>query len=435
MRQTTARRRAKTTLPVVLVLNVITGLLTGGATYYLITKKQDQPPTSEKDRRLPEKGKNDIAALGRLEPAAGVYDIAAAPGDLVREVRVQENQNVEPVADPLRETGKELVVLESDKAREQEIDQLQRQYDEAKKKYAAALVAARTTIKVANAKKAQVVVAAQNEVPALRVKEDQLESRRKAEQDFLDKLERLGKDPNSTVSPQQLTTQRLVVAGIMGELATTRAAIKTAEVVQPKNEAIADAQVEAAQADLDRAQADDPEKTLKPALDAKREAAVRNKVYSPIKGKVLKVFAKKGEAVGPRPLMQVADTENMVVVAEVYESDVLDVSPGMAAKAVSTALPPPYYVRENPKSSRGLTGEVVSVGTQVAKNRIFDLDPTAAVDRRVVEVRVKLDPESAQTAAKFLNLQVNVFFLRSGAPAPTAATPPPEPAPAAQPGQ
>jgi HlyD family secretion protein len=102
----------------------------------------------------------------------------------------------------------------------------------------------------------------------------------------------------------------------------------------------------------------------------------------------------------------------MVVVAEVYETEVdrLRHAGEVPVKAFSAALPPPFYDRDHPDQSKGLTGRVTQVGTQVAKNRLFDVDPTAAVDRRVIEVRAKLDDESAKVAANFLNMQVNVFF-------------------------
>ena len=44
----------------------------------------------------------------------------------------------------------------------------------------------------------------------------------------------------------------------------------------------------------------------------------------------------------------------------------------------------------------------------IARNAVYDVDPTADTDRRVFEVVVALDKPS--DAAQFLNLQVQVFF-------------------------
>lgn len=58
-----------------------------------------------------------------------------------------------------------------------------------------------------------------------------------------------------------------------------------------------------------------------------------------------------------------------------------------------------------------LTGEVASIGTVIARNAVFDVDPTADTDRRVFEVLVKIDKSAdAAVAAQFLNLQVQVFL-------------------------
>jgi len=46
----------------------------------------------------------------------------------------------------------------------------------------------------------------------------------------------------------------------------------------------------------------------------------------------------------------------------------------------------------------------------VGRNSIFSLDPTVDADRRVIQVRIQLDPKkrSSQFLADFSNLQVDV---------------------------
>ena len=44
----------------------------------------------------------------------------------------------------------------------------------------------------------------------------------------------------------------------------------------------------------------------------------------------------------------------------------------------------------------------------VQKNSAFSLDPRQDVDRRVVEVRIRLDPQFQREAAEFINMQVDV---------------------------
>jgi HlyD family secretion protein len=82
----------------------------------------------------------------------------------------------------------------------------------------------------------------------------------------------------------------------------------------------------------------------------------------------------------------------MVVVAEVYEDQALRIQAGQPATISSTALPQP------------LKGEVVHVGTMIARNLVVSLDPTASADKRVVEARIALEPNPY--AAQLINLQV-----------------------------
>ena len=53
-----------------------------------------------------------------------------------------------------------------------------------------------------------------------------------------------------------------------------------------------------------------------------------------------------------------------------------------------------------------LSGEVTSIGRTVARNSVFELNPAADADHRVLEVRIRLDPDPL--AARYINMQVNV---------------------------
>ena len=88
------------------------------------------------------------------------------------------------------------------------------------------------------------------------------------------------------------------------------------------------------------------------------------------------------------------DTSSMQVVAEVYETDARFVRLGQKAAVVSRAF------------EQELTGKVVRISSLVQRNDIFNADPTADVDARIVEVWITLDDSSA--AAKYVQHQVDV---------------------------
>jgi HlyD family secretion protein len=65
-----------------------------------------------------------------------------------------------------------------------------------------------------------------------------------------------------------------------------------------------------------------------------------------------------------------------------------------------------------------LNGAVVEVGGMIMKNRIYDADPTADVDRRVFEIKIRLDEESSKRVANLIHHQVRVEIHTGGTPAP-----------------
>jgi len=117
-------------------------------------------------------------------------------------------------------------------------------------------------------------------------------------------------------------------------------------------------------------------------------------VRSPITGRVLDVHARAGERVGPDGIAELAQTDSMYAVAEVYETDVQWVRVGQRARVSSPALTAP------------LSGTVDRVGLKVGKKDVLSVDPAAKTDARVVEVRILLDDAAA--AGAMTNLEVDV---------------------------
>jgi HlyD family secretion protein len=117
-------------------------------------------------------------------------------------------------------------------------------------------------------------------------------------------------------------------------------------------------------------------------------------VRAPLRGQVIEIHARQGERVGPSGIAEIADTDRMYAIAEVYETDVGRVKPGQRATIRSRALEP------------SLEGTVERIGMKIGKLDVLDTDPAARTDARVVEVEVRLD-DSARAAA-LSNLQVEV---------------------------
>lgn len=122
----------------------------------------------------------------------------------------------------------------------------------------------------------------------------------------------------------------------------------------------------------------------------------RTQVRSPITGRVIAVHAREGERVGLKGIVELGRTSEMLVIAEVYETDIGRVSVGQLATAHSPALQEP------------LTGRVERIGLKVGKMESLATDPVSRADARVVEVEIRLD--SSERAADLTNLQVEVIL-------------------------
>ncbi|MEG4393294.1 HlyD family efflux transporter periplasmic adaptor subunit [Microcoleus sp. BROC3] len=119
-------------------------------------------------------------------------------------------------------------------------------------------------------------------------------------------------------------------------------------------------------------------------------------IRAPRDAQVLKIHTHPGERVGNDGIVELGQTREMLAVAEIYESDVDKVRLGQTAKITSDAV------------TGELGGTVEYIGLQVQRQNIVNTDPSANIDSRIVEVKVRLDEASSQKVAGLTNLQVKV---------------------------
>jgi ABC exporter DevB family membrane fusion protein len=124
-------------------------------------------------------------------------------------------------------------------------------------------------------------------------------------------------------------------------------------------------------------------------------------VKSPLTGQILEIRTWPGELIGNKGIVELGRTEQMYVSAEVYETDIYRVKLGQKATITSQGFP------------GQLQGTVEEIGLAIGKKDILGTDPVADVDARVVEVKVRLAPDSSQKVANLTNLQVKVIINTS----------------------
>jgi HlyD family secretion protein len=184
------------------------------------------------------------------------------------------------------------------------------------------------------------------------------------------------------ISPEDFDRRRYQYDSAGHEVARAKGMLDSSREVRDVDVHQARAEVDAALAGVARAQAD---------LDA-------TQVRAPFAGRILKVVARPGERISDGGLVELGDTSEMHAVAEVYEADLPRVCLGQPARV------------RVPSCDVQLRGEVVSLGQRVARKIVFDNDPVADTDARVVEVRVRIAADEGQRVAGLSNARVHVVI-------------------------
>jgi HlyD family secretion protein len=117
-----------------------------------------------------------------------------------------------------------------------------------------------------------------------------------------------------------------------------------------------------------------------------------------VAGQIIKIYAQPGERVGEKGVLQMGKTDEMYPVAEVYEADVPRMKKGQSARIKVAGI------------DGDLQGIVERIGLQVGRKVIFNNDPVADTDARVVEVRIRLAPESSKRVAGLSNARVEAII-------------------------
>lgn len=338
-----------------------------------------------------------VTALGRIEPQGEVIQLAPAAsieGAKVGQLLVGEGDRVE--------VGQVIAILDSR-------DRLQ-----------ATLELAQKEVKVAQANLAIVKAGAkQGEIFAQKATIESLQAQlqgeistqqatiaryeaelRNAQSEYrrYEKLERDGAISASDLDTRLLTletareklresqaTRNRIVDTLKEQIQAARATLDRIAEVRPVEVAKAQAEVERAIAAVEQAQAE---------LDVAY-------VKTPLDGQIIYINTHAGETVGNEGILDIGYTNQMLVVAEVHESDIGKVERGQQVNISS----------ESGSFTEELQGTVDKIALQIHKNDVLDTDPAADVDTRIVEVDILLTPESSRRVSSLTNTKVIVKIL------------------------
>lgn len=190
-----------------------------------------------------------------------------------------------------------------------------------------------------------------------------------------------------TTAQQQLAEAK---ANYDRTLATTNQQIAAAKATLSKISEVRGVDVQGAQAELARAQA-----SMRQAQAELTQAYVR----APMSGEILKVNTHAGEIpASGKGIVEMGQTNRMIAIAEIYESDVSKIRIGQTATISSEAG----------AFSQNLKGNVIYIGQQIGKQDVLNTDPAANADSRVVEVKVAIDPNDSQVVKGLTYSKVTV---------------------------
>ena len=146
--------------------------------------------------------------------------------------------------------------------------------------------------------------------------------------------------------------------------------------------------------------------TLAAELNQGRATLLKNRselakatIRAPVSGTVFKIHAYPGDKVGDDGILEIGDSNHMGVIAEVYQTDRPGIALGQRVVITADGFP-----------GKTMPGKVVEIARQVSRQTVFSGQAGENLDRRVLEVKIGLDPAATVTASYINYMQVNVVF-------------------------
>ena len=334
-----------------------------------------------------------VTALGRLEPRGEIIQVSvssSSEGDRLEELLVKQGDKIQK--------GDVIAILDSRDRLTAALNQAQEQIRVAEANLALVKAGAKTgEIRAQQAAIARIEVESRNDIMAQTATVSRMKAELNNAEVEYQRYQNLYQD--GAISASEKDSKYLTLATAKEQLAEAQANLN--RIKSSQQEQIAEAKatldkiaevrpvdIAVAEAELRHTQA--AVKTAQVELD-------RAYIKSPQAGTVIKILTRPGEVVSSNDgIARIGQINQMYAVAEVYESDIGKVKLGQKVTVSSSAI------------AEKLTGTVERIGLEVERQEVVNTDPTANIDAKVVEVKVKLDPESSEKVAGLTNLLVNV---------------------------
>ncbi|NJR54309.1 MAG: HlyD family efflux transporter periplasmic adaptor subunit [Acaryochloris sp. CRU_2_0] len=334
-----------------------------------------------------------INALGRIEPAGQVVQVSGPTGERILRLLVKEGQQLEK--------GQPIAFLESYPERQAEVKLAASQLLEAHHRFIAERdlgqaqqQEARTRRNQAENPKIREIVAQEAMVRQSKVEYEQAQINLKRYQ----YLQEAG-----AVAQQDLEDKELEFRSKQQQLNNAIATLAQLQEQLQTDSNNAKAQINSTTAGSVRSQVQIDLASANSNLELAKARLARAMIRAPQAGQVLKVLVREGEAIpavasqgsnSQQAVVEMGNTRQMYVVAEVYETDINQIQIGQLAKISSPAF------------KGEISGTVDKIGLKIGKNDVVGTDPAANTDTRVIEVKIRL--QNSIAVSGLTNLQVDV---------------------------
>ncbi|GAX34608.1 ABC exporter membrane fusion protein [Nodularia sp. NIES-3585] len=378
---------------IILAISISVG--TGTISFYSFSRNRSTPTVEPAIAPSSSSNITSVAALGRLEPQGEVIRLSAANSQAgVRVAKLLVNKG-----DWVTQ-GEVVAILDNYYTRLAALEKAQKQVLVAQASVNQVKAGAKAgDISAQEATIARLEAELRGEIAAQEATIARLEAELRNADSENQRYQQLYKE--GAVSASNSDSQQLRYDTVRQQLNEAQAALnRTVETLQKQlNEAQARLQsiAEVRPTDIQAAQTD-----VESAIASVKQAQADwdlSSVRSPIDGQVLKIHTRPGEIISNTGIAELGRTQQMYVVAEVYETDIQKVRIGQSAMITSNAF------------SGELRGKVTDIGLQVSRQNIFDLNPQVNTDNKVVDVKIRLDnlPDN-EPVTTLTDLQVEVLI-------------------------
>ncbi|MBC6433433.1 biotin/lipoyl-binding protein [Nostoc sp. HG1] len=412
------------------LLAIITALAIGGISVYAVMKFQATANEKQKTPVAVQPVVKTVTALGRLEPKGEVIKLSAPSsneGNRVEQLLVKESDRVK--------AGQVVAIMDNRDRLQASLAEAQKQVQVAKSRLNQVKAGAKQgEIGARQATVNRLQVELEGNIKTQQATINRIEAellgqqrslqatvarvaaeRRNAQADVqrYETLYKAGAISSQEVDSRRLSAETSTQALIESQATQTRTVatlqqqINEAKANQDQTLASLQQQINEAKANLnqtvevrptDIANAQAEVDSAQASVDKIRAELAQAYVVAPKAGRILEINTRAGETVGNEGIVALGQTDQMYAVVEVYQSDIKKVRPGQDVRVSSDSL------------GNELEGRVDWIGMQVKRQNLINADPSSNIDARVVEVHVQLNKLSSQNASSLTNLQVKAVI-------------------------